>query len=379
MAEQAIDYAALAKANGATASTPPPVDYEALAREHGGTSVAPSDSGFVFKPGESTGAAMLRYGGEELKGAARSPIDALRGLANMPAAVVKGWTEAIPTLLRDPSLLAEAPRAVKDAVSYYALHPDELGSLLGQAVVGKAVASQPLTRQNVTAAAARAAESPLARNVAATAVKHGSTAVGATVAGTPGAVIGASIGEQIAGRIRKGPAAPVSPVEAPHMPTAEGYSRYEPSISTYQPPPATSPVESAPGGTPPPSGPPPAAPTPAPVAESPVPSTAPQKSPQMLLNEEALARRRAAYQASQASPETAAVLAEDMSAAELQAYHQMRNKGIPDAVAKNEIVRSRRAALLMNQQFGLKTPTEAQKKFPKGMRGKATPPNDSGS
>lgn len=42
---QAVDYAALAKANGATSSTPPPaVDYDALAKQHGAVSSTPPTS-----------------------------------------------------------------------------------------------------------------------------------------------------------------------------------------------------------------------------------------------------------------------------------------------------------------------------------------------
>ncbi len=72
-----------------------------------------------------------RYAGSELKGAAHSPIDALKGLLGLPGAVVSGAGE----LIKDPSLLLEAPQMVADI----AQRPEELGSMLGQAVVGKAV------------------------------------------------------------------------------------------------------------------------------------------------------------------------------------------------------------------------------------------------
>jgi hypothetical protein len=65
----------------------------------------------------------------------------------------------------------------------------------------------------------------------------------------------------------------------------------------------------------------------------------------------------------------------EMSAAEVQAYQRMRADGMPDAVARASILKSRIAAQRMNQQFGLKTPTEAETKFPKGMRGKAAKPS----
>lgn len=112
----------------------------------------PADGSFAFRPGESTGAAMLRYGGEELKGVARSPIDALKGLLHLPGAVVKGWTQDIPALLRDPSLLREAPRAAVDAASDLAMHPTELGSQLGQVLIAKGA---PAAAPAVGEAAAR--------------------------------------------------------------------------------------------------------------------------------------------------------------------------------------------------------------------------------
>lgn len=232
MADQAIDYTALAKQAGAVSSTPPP------------------DTGFAFQPGESTGAAMLRYGGEELKGFAWSPIDALKGLAHLPAAVAQGWTEAIPTLIQNPSLLAEAPAAIKDAVAYYGQHPDELGSLLGQAVMAKAVPARAVraggaaAKDAVVSAATKVVGSPLARNVAANVVKHGSTAAGATMAGPPGAVAGATIGEELAARIRR--PASTAPTPTTQTPASAQAPVPAPSTSTATAPPASVPTPVAP-------------------------------------------------------------------------------------------------------------------------------------
>lgn len=72
--------------------------------------------------------------------------------------------------------------------------------------------------RNVAAGARELAATPLARNVAAGVVKHGSTATGATVGtvlggapgGVGGAIAGSTIGEELASRIRVPKAAPVA-------------------------------------------------------------------------------------------------------------------------------------------------------------------------
>jgi hypothetical protein len=422
MAEQAIDYAALAKANGATASMPPPstIDYAALARAHGGTS-------------ETAGASVLQppikepttYAGGFLRSAADTVGRTAKGVVEGAASVIdpRTYVNAIRTgydVMTNPIAAAEAGRAIVDeAGRVFSGDPEAGGRVIGQIVAGKFV---PIAVEGARAAMeGRSLPSmpnvgPAMRNGAARVVKHGTTAAGATIAGGPGAVVGATIGEELAARIRAG-GAPKA-----HVPTAEGYSRYEPSVSTYQPE-ATSPGESGVGETPPPSGRPPVEPTPAPEAaptSAPVPRptataghptrTAGQMSPTAIQSDLGLAARRAGlkltepeYQqaealvrsgqtaedavrslqttptAAPAQAPTPAVLAEDMSPAELQAYRRMKDSGIPDAVAKHEIVKARAAAQLMNRQFGLKTPTEAETRFPKGMRGKAKPPTGSGS
>jgi hypothetical protein len=123
---------------------------------------------------------------------------------------------------------------------------------------------------------------------------------------------------------------------------------------------ATSPAESVSGGTPPPAGPPP---------ES-VPAGT--KSPQAMLNDEAIARRRAAYQAKQAKPD--APSAAEPKAIEIppeveKEYLRLRAMGKTDQQAKEAIL----VSLQMNAKLGLKIPTEAETKFPKGMRGRSAP------
>jgi hypothetical protein len=134
--------------------------------------------------------------------------------------------------------------------------------------------------------------------------------------------------------------------------------------------PAAAPVETVPGGNAPPTGSPP---EPAPTARP--------KSPQQLLNEEAIARRRAAMQV-QAPPSAVAAtpqsLAESpaaspakpsMSSEETKVYLQLRKQGVSDAQAREGIL----AARGLNERFGLSTPTQAETEFPKGQRGKLTP------
>jgi hypothetical protein len=129
---------------------------------------------------------------------------------------------------------------------------------------------------------------------------------------------------------------------------------------------ATSRAETASGGTPPPVG---------PLAE-PVQVARPAMSPQQQLNEEALARRQEAYQARQtearsapapASTETAAKPA--MTAPEVKEYLRLRVAGKTDQQAKAAILAGR----AMNEQYGLKVPTNAETKFPKGQRGGTQP------
>lgn len=114
---------------------------------------------------------------------------------------------------------------------------------------------------------------------------------------------------------------------------------------------ATSPGETAAGGTPPPSGPPP----------SPAPGAPRAKSPQQILNEEALARRRAEYQARQTAP----VEKPALSAVETKEYLRLRVAGKTDEQARAVIAASRG----LNSSLNLKTPTPAETKFPKGNRG----------
>lgn len=182
---------------------------------------------------------------------------------------------------------------------------------------------------------------------------------------------------------------------------------------------ATSPVESASGGTAPPVD-PPVSPAPAAAQTGAHPTrSAGQMSPTAIQSDLGLAARRAglkltepqyqqaealvrsgqepaaAVQAVQAAPtassdavaqsptgdasstktpSTAGAPKVTLTAAQFQAaakeYQALRLKGLTDQQAREAIAN----ALQMNASLGLKTPTVADTKFPKGMRGKVPPP-----
>lgn len=80
-----------------------------------------------------------RYLGHAAKGLARSPIDLVKGLLGLPAQIVKGLGVDLPTLIANPSLVTEIPQAAKDAAEFANTHPDDMGSLLGQALLAPKV------------------------------------------------------------------------------------------------------------------------------------------------------------------------------------------------------------------------------------------------
>lgn len=89
----------------------------------------PADTRFKPNLDASWLSDSARYAGSELKGFAGSPVDYVKNLLGLPKAVVSGAGE----LIKDPSLLLEAPRAAMDVLE----RPEELGSMLGQSVMGK--------------------------------------------------------------------------------------------------------------------------------------------------------------------------------------------------------------------------------------------------
>jgi hypothetical protein len=159
-----------------------------------------------------------------------------------------------------------------------------------------------------------------------------------------------------------------TPVEAP------------PSVATA--PPAASAV----GGTPPqPDLPPPVAPVESPASPTPPPvdsTTSPTFYPQKALNELAVAARRAKVKLSDqdyvmaveavkhgATPEEAVAAVKQtsppklkVSADESKLYVQLRRMGKTDA----EVWEAIQQARILRDHFGLKTPTVAETKFPKG-------------
>jgi hypothetical protein len=97
------------------------------------------------------------------------------------------------------------------------------------------------------------------------------------------------------------------------------------------------------------------------------------KSPQQLLNEEALARRRAEYQTRQSAPAEAPLSQKPaFDSQETLLYLRLRSMGKTDPEALAAIEQAR----ALKERLGTPTPTAAQKRFPKGMRGKSQPPRD---
>lgn len=170
-----------------------------------------------------------------------------------------------------------------------------------------------------------------------------------------------------------------APPSAPTLPSATDVSPLEFTRQLKAARQASAASESAVGDMPLPSGRPAAS---APPALSPDSILSPEavaqrlaqkaKSPQQLLNEEAIARRRAAYQSRQAeqAPVPEAQGKPSLTADETKLYLQLRAAGKTDQQAQDAI----ESARMMNALYGLKTPTAAQKRFPKGNRGKSQPP-----
>lgn len=125
------------------------------------------------------------------------------------------------------------------------------------------------------------------------------------------------------------------------------------------------------------------APVAAPVAEAapvvaPAAEAAPVAAPvgnalpdQKALNEAALAARRAAYQAKQATASAPSVVAPAakfrLSADESKVFARLIRDGKTDAQARAAI----EAGRAFQERFGTPTPTAAETRFPKGMRGKS--------
>ncbi len=94
--------------------------------------------GLYESPTEATMSEIGRTAKEAGIGLARSPLDALKGLMGLPRTVVEGLLgqNGLPALVKDPSLLLEAPAAAKQAVTDLGNNPREAGSLLGQTLLG---------------------------------------------------------------------------------------------------------------------------------------------------------------------------------------------------------------------------------------------------
>lgn len=239
----------------------------------------------------------------------------------------------------DALMAGVAGRAIKGAASAV---PNVGGKVVAGAKAAAEIAS-PAVKYEITRRTLQAVgvPGPLATGVAI-------AVSGYRRSGAPSPAPAAAAEEAtVAARPAPAPAAPAeSPIDLTRRLKADNAAR------------AAAPSETVAGGTPPPSDP---LPSPAPAA--------PPKSPQQVLNEEALARRRAEYQARAAAEAEAAASAPakaKMTAVESKEYMRLRALGKTDEQAKEAILASR----AMNAQFGLSVPTDAQTQFPKGMRGK---------
>lgn len=160
--------------------------------------------------------------------------------------------------------------------------------------------------------------------------------------------------QQLAERIKFGTGTPPAAVEKPMLRGGAAPSAPVAPVVASPVPPVTPAAPSAQSVAPPPSG------------ES-LPSPRPANSlpDQKALNEAALARRRAEYQATSAARTPAPAAKPTLLASEAKEYLRLiqSGKSAKDAMASIEMQRA------LNAQLGLGTPSPAETKFPKGMRG----------
>jgi hypothetical protein len=200
--------------------------------------------------------------------------------------------------------------------------------------------------------------------------------------------------QQLAERLIYGKGTPPAPAEL------RGQSPVRPERAPAPAPVATvaAPPESVSGGIAPPAGPLPSAAPAGSQTTGPAPPATPANYPQKFLNEAAIQARRqkvtltdadyaAVRQLTQEGKTTAEAVAQvrptapptppastprpRLTSAESSAYMRLRASGKTEAEAFAAIADAR----AFQEQFGLTTPTTAETKFPKGMRGKANPPS----
>lgn len=170
------------------------------------------------------------------------------------------------------------------------------------------------------------------------------------------------------------PVAPAAPV--PDVPAEAPSAPYELAIAAAKRAHPPMPRPDVPQEAPVTAGPAPGAPEPSAAAE---PAARPGNTypDQKALNEQALAARRAAYQASQqqaqsAAPDEAVVAALPklkLTADEMKFFMDQMKRGAKPIDALQSIAQQR--ALI--EQLGLASPAVADVRFPKGMRGKPMP------
>jgi hypothetical protein len=213
------------------------------------------------------------------------------------------------------------------------------------------------------------------RDIATPYAKYEAAKAALELAHTP-SIIASPLAYAISGYRKNGKPAPA---EAPHVPTAEGYSRYEPSASGYQAeatPSAVAPRAAAPA--------PPASASPSPAPSAPGPPVAPsalsaeEQAAQGLVQrgypEDRARAALAAQSPSQSAAPSAAPAAPATPKPELKGevakrFFQLLRQGKTPSQAYDVL----EAELTLQARLGLKTPTVAETKFPKGWGGKKKP------
>lgn len=241
--------------------------------------------------------------------------------------------------------------------------------------------------------------SPLARKAAAKLLKYGSTAAGAHIGGAPGAIVGSVVGEDLADAMRgsRVPAPPQSDPSGPHLDlttpvqpgsltqeqlaerfaavkaqgglSAEARAQFDAAKATRNGPigvtahpPAIEPIVASESASP----------------DAKAPTVAVQARPSFNVIRDAQGNishleRVPSSASSTASFKPAAVMPETLAAKpmltapETKEYFRLRMTGKSDAEAKTAI----EAARAFIAAHGLTTPSAAETRFPKGMRGAA--------
>ncbi len=175
------------------------------------------------------------YIAEAAQGLVESPKDALAGLLRMPGQIYKGYTEDIPALIRDPSLLQETPAMLGDMgsglVDTVKNDPRAVGSAVGQLLLAHKAPAMARGAMAKVPGAARSVAGAVAKPLEMAGEHMGQPGIqGAMIGGSlmhgnvPGA-IAASVGPRImsaAGRGLRKFASSESEMGGPPIPVPSG-------------------------------------------------------------------------------------------------------------------------------------------------------------